>query len=120
MTSLDARPQPGVVFKHFTARDGASRWDALQVGARATSTVAVRLPDPMVDGGSESQGECGEAHRTHGEELYQPKDGELIVRPSPPRCTRGGDATTLNGSISPTPLDYLLKSPCGTVRPPLS
>ena len=83
-----------------------------------------RLPLPfkavLLDGGSEFQGDCGEAHRTHGEELYQPKDGELIVRPSPPRCARGSDATTPNGCISPTPLEYLLKSPCGTVRPPLS
>ena len=35
--ALDVRPLPGVVLKHFTARDVVSRCDVLQVGTRATS-----------------------------------------------------------------------------------
>ncbi|MBM3949738.1 MAG: transposase family protein, partial [SAR202 cluster bacterium] len=63
--TLDLRPVPGVVLKHFTARDVVSRWDVLEVHTRATSTLAAqflttlqaRLPFPLkaiqVDGGSE-------------------------------------------------------------------
>ena len=32
--TLDVRPLPGVVFKHFTARDMVCRWDVLEVHAR--------------------------------------------------------------------------------------
>ncbi|MGB3906068.1 MAG: helix-turn-helix domain-containing protein [Anaerolineae bacterium] len=65
--SLDLRPLPGVVFKHFTARDVVSRWDILEVHSRATATTAAtfldaiqtRAPFPIraiqVDGGSEFQ-----------------------------------------------------------------
>lgn len=65
--TLDLRPLPGVVFKHFTARDVVSRWDVLEVHSRATATTAAafldaiqaRTPFPVraiqVDGGSEFQ-----------------------------------------------------------------
>jgi transposase InsO family protein len=63
--TLDVRPLPGVVLKHFTARDVVSRWDVLEVHTRATATTAagfldrllLRMPFPVraiqVDGGSE-------------------------------------------------------------------
>lgn len=63
--TLDVRPLPGVLLKHFTARDVVSRWDVIEVHSRATATVAAgfldtlqaRLPFPIraaqVDGGSE-------------------------------------------------------------------
>tara|TARA_Y100000310_G_scaffold3880_1_gene4771 strand:- start:31 stop:1062 length:1032 start_codon:yes stop_codon:yes gene_type:complete len=65
--TLDVRPLPGVVLKHFTARDVVSRWDVLEVHTRATATTAAgfldaiqqRMPFPVraiqVDGGSEFQ-----------------------------------------------------------------
>jgi transposase InsO family protein len=65
--TLDVRPLPGVVLKHFTARDMFSRWDVVEVHTRATSqlaaafldTVIERMPFPIkaiqVDGGSEFQ-----------------------------------------------------------------
>ena len=65
--TLDVRPLPGVVLKHFTARDVVSRWDVVEVHTRATATAAkafldtlqARLPFPLkaiqVDGGSEFQ-----------------------------------------------------------------
>ena len=71
--TLDVRPLPGVVLKHFTARDVISRWDVLEVHTRATATTArafldtlqVRLPFPLkaiqVDGGSEFQAEFEQA-----------------------------------------------------------
>ena len=66
--TLDVRPAPGVILKHFMARDVVSRCDVLQVGTQATSAsaarfleaVVARMPFPVraiqVDGGSEFQG----------------------------------------------------------------
>lgn len=65
--TLDGRPLPGVILKHFTARDVISRWDVLEAHSRATSNTASgfidvllkRMPFPtraiQVDGGSEFQ-----------------------------------------------------------------
>ena len=65
--TLDVRPLPGIVLKHFTARDVVARWDVLEVHTRATATTAAgfldaiqkRMPFPVraiqVDGGSEFQ-----------------------------------------------------------------
>ena len=65
--TLDLRPLPGVILKHFTARDMVSRWDVLEVHTRATAKAAAsfldaieaRTPFPVraiqVDGGSEFQ-----------------------------------------------------------------
>ena len=41
--TLDLRPLPGVILKHFTARDVVSRWDALSVHTRATATMATQF-----------------------------------------------------------------------------
>jgi len=63
--TLDLRPLPGVVLKHFTARDVVSRWDVVEVYSVATARTATdflaglqeRSPFPLraiqVDGGSE-------------------------------------------------------------------
>ena len=65
--TLDVRPLPGVVLKHFTARDVVSRWDVLEVHTRATATTTTGFLDTLqarmpfrvraiqVDGGSEFQ-----------------------------------------------------------------
>ena len=65
--TLDVRPLPGGILKHFTARDVVSRWDVVEVRTRATantatdflSTLQARMPFPVraiqVDGGSEFQ-----------------------------------------------------------------
>ena len=37
MDTLDVRPRPGVVLKHFTARDMVSRWYVVEVHTRATA-----------------------------------------------------------------------------------
>ncbi len=66
--TMDVRPLPGVVLKHFTGRDMVSPWDVVQAYPRATSraaaefvdTVLARMPFPLraiqVDGGSEFRG----------------------------------------------------------------
>ena len=63
--TLDVRPYPNIVRKHFTARDVIARWDVLEAHARANSrsaahfldTVLARMPFPIravqVDGGGE-------------------------------------------------------------------
>jgi transposase InsO family protein len=65
--TLDVRPVPGVVLKHFTARDVVSRWDVIQVGTTATASKSRAFLDKLlermpfqvkaiqVDGGSEYQ-----------------------------------------------------------------
>ena len=63
--TLDLRPLPGIILKHFTAHDVISRWDVLSVYSRANANTAAhfldtlesRMPFPVraiqVDGGSE-------------------------------------------------------------------
>jgi putative transposase len=65
--TLDVRPLPGMVLKHFTARDVVSKWDVLEAHTKASShtaatfidTLLKRMPFPIkviqVDGGSEFQ-----------------------------------------------------------------
>ena len=53
--TLDVRPVPGVILKHFTARDIISRWDVVEAHTRATANTAVsflnalqsRMPFPV-------------------------------------------------------------------------
>jgi transposase InsO family protein len=63
--TLDVRPLPGSVLKHFTARDLVSRWDVLEAHSSATAQNAATFLDALkermpfvvkaiqVDGGSE-------------------------------------------------------------------
>lgn len=65
LDTLDIRPLPGVVYKHFTAHDVASKWNVVGIYQRATATTATdfldalaeRMPFPVkaiqVDGGAE-------------------------------------------------------------------
>lgn len=80
--TMDVRPLPGVVLKHFTARDVVSRWDVLEARTRATSntasdfvdTIIRRMPFPIkaiqVDGGSEFQDAFEEECRQRGIKLF--------------------------------------------------
>ena len=45
--TLDVRPLPGVILKHFTARDVVSRWDVLSVHTRATAAMATKFLDTL-------------------------------------------------------------------------
>jgi len=93
--TLDLRPLPGVVLKHFTARDVVSRRDVLEVHTRATAQAAARfldaiqarMPFPVraiqVDGGSEFQAQF--------EQECQRRQIRLFVLP--PRSPK------LNGSV---------------------
>jgi transposase InsO family protein len=80
--TLDLRPLPGVILKHFTARDMVSRWDVVQVRGRATAgtaaafldSIAHRMPCAVkaiqVDGGSEFKAEFEQACRHRGIRLF--------------------------------------------------
>jgi len=80
--TLDVQPLPGMTVKHFGGRDMISRWDVVEVHARATSTAAglfldslqARMPFGVkalqVDGGSEYAGEFEEACRQRGIHLF--------------------------------------------------
>lgn len=62
---MEVSPLPGVIIKHFTARDVVPRWDVIEASRRATAlaaarfinTVIKRMPFTVkaiqVDGGSE-------------------------------------------------------------------
>lgn len=95
LDTMDVRPLPGVVLKHFTARDTVSRWDVIEVHTQARATTAARFLDTMVsrmpfpiraiqvDGGSEFQAEF--------ETTCLKRDIRLFVLP--PRSPK------LNGSV---------------------
>ena len=80
--TLDVRPLPGIILKHFTARDVISRWDVLEAHTRATSNTASgfinvllkRMPFPIkaiqVDGGSEFQDAFERECQKRGIELF--------------------------------------------------
>ena len=79
---LDVRPLPGVILKHFTARDVVSRWDVVEVRTRATANTTTdfltalqaRMPFPVraiqVDGGSEFQADFEQACQERGIRLF--------------------------------------------------
>ena len=97
--TLDVRPIPGMVLKHFTAREMVSRWDVVEVRTRATantatgflSTLPARMPFPVraiqVDGGSEFQAGF--------EQACHERDIRLFVLP--PRSPK------LNGCVERAP-----------------
>jgi putative transposase len=93
--TLDLRPLPGVILKHFTARDVVSRWDVLEVHTKATAKAAAsfldaleaRTPFPVraiqVDGGSEFQADFERSCQERGIRLF-------VLPPRSPK---------LNGSV---------------------
>jgi len=93
--TLDVRPVPGVVLKHYTGRDMVSRWDVVELRRAATARTAQqfldrlleRMPFPVrgiqVDGGSEFMAEFEEACQHKGLRLF-------VLPPRSPK---------LNGSV---------------------
>jgi len=45
--TLDVRPLPGIILKHFTAHDVISRWDAVSVHSRANASTAAHFLDTL-------------------------------------------------------------------------
>lgn len=99
--TVDLRPLPGVVLKHFTARDIVSRWDVLGVFTRATANTAAqfldaiqaRAPFPVkgiqVDGGSEFKADFEALCQERGIPLF-------VLPPRSPKlngCVERGNRT---------------------------
>lgn len=82
LDTLDVRPLPNVVIKHYTARDVVSRWDVVAAHTRATANTATsfldillaRMPFPVralqVDGGSEFEAAFERACQERGIKLF--------------------------------------------------
>lgn len=99
--TVDLRPLPGVVLKHFTGRDIVSRWDVLGIYSRATANTASQYLDELlartpfaikaiqVDGGSEFKAEFEAACQERGIQLF-------VLPPSSPKlngCVERGNRT---------------------------
>ena len=99
--TVDLRPLPGVMLKHFTARDIVSRWDVLGVFSRATANTAAqfldclqaRAPFPIrgiqVDGGSEFKADFEALCQARGLSLF-------VLPPRSPKlngCVERGNRT---------------------------
>ncbi len=82
LDTLDIRPMPGLVLKHFTAHDVLSRWDVIGVHGRATASTAAHFLDTIksrmpfsvraiqVDGGSEFEAVFEEECQRRGIKLF--------------------------------------------------
>jgi len=82
LDTLDVRPLPGMILKHFTARDVVSRYDVLEVHTQAKSSTAAHFLDTLkqrlpfaikaiqVDGGSEFESRFEEECQARGIRLF--------------------------------------------------
>jgi len=99
--TVDLRPLPGVILKHFTARDIVTRWDVLGVYTRASANCAAqfldaiqaRTPYPVkaiqVDGGSEFKADFEALCQERGLALF-------VLPPRSPKlngCVERGNRT---------------------------
>jgi transposase InsO family protein len=94
LDTLDLRPLPGEVFKHFTAHDVVSKWNVTGVYRNATATTAThfldhiqeRMPFPVraiqVDGGPEFEAIFEKACQTRGIKLF-------VLPPHSPKLNGG-------------------------------
>ncbi len=82
LDTMDVRPLPGVILKHFTAYDVVSKWNVLDVRSRATAATSAHFLDDMesrmpfkiqaiqIDGGSEFQSVFEEECQIRGIKLF--------------------------------------------------
>ncbi len=94
LDTLDVRPLPGVLLKHFTAHDVVSRWNVVGAYTRATATTATdflnriqdRMPFPVkaiqVDGGAEFEAIFEEECQRRGIKMF-------VLPPRSPKLNGG-------------------------------
>lgn len=94
LDTLDIRPLPGLILKHYTAHDVISKWDVLDVCTRASATTASGFLDTVVrrmpfqvkaiqvDGGSEFQAMFEEMCQQRGIKLF-------VLPPRSPKLNGG-------------------------------
>ncbi len=94
LDTLDLRPLPGVILKHFTAHDVVSKWNVLSVHRQASATTAAHFLDTLkdrmpfsvraiqVDGGSEFEPIFEDECRQRGIRLF-------VLPPHSPKLNGG-------------------------------
>jgi len=94
LDTLDIRPLPGVVLKHFTAHDVISKWNVVDAYPRATATTAAHFLDVLeerlpfrlkaiqVDGGAEFEALFEEECQKRGIQLF-------VLPPRSPKLNGG-------------------------------
>ncbi len=94
LDTLDIRPLPGIIYKHFTAHDVTSKWNVVSVYRQATATTATqfldaleeRMPFPVkaiqVDGGAEFEAFFEEECQRRGIKLF-------VLPPRSPKLNGG-------------------------------
>ena len=94
LDTLDVRPLPGVILKHFSSYDVVSRWNVLGIYTQATATTAKHFLDDIerltpnkikaiqIDGGSEFQSIFEEDCQRRGIKLY-------VLPPRSPKLNGG-------------------------------
>lgn len=94
LDTLDVRPLPGVILKHFSSYDVVSKWNVLGIYSRATATTAKHFLDAMegrtpnkiraiqIDGGSEFQSVFEEECQRRGIKLF-------VLPPRSPKLNGG-------------------------------
>jgi len=135
LDTMDVRPLPGTILKHFSAYDVVSRWNVLGIFSRATSETAKRFLDDMekrtpnkikaiqIDGGSEFQSVFEDECQKRGILLY-------VLPPRSPKLNGGVeranrthteefyeivDSTFELADIRPKLLEW--EAICNTIRP---
>lgn len=133
--TLDLRPLPGVILKHFTARDLSSRWDVVGVYSRATAVTATsflgqvreRMPFKVsaiqVDGGSEFCAQFEDACKEMGIHLFvlPPRSPKLNGHVERAQRTHTEEFYQIyDGDLDMAPLNHALRNwekVYNTVRP---
>jgi len=94
LDTLDLRPLPGVILKHFTAHDVISKWNVISVHRQANASAAAqfldtlreRMPFPVkaiqVDGGSEFESVFEKECQSRGIRLF-------VLPPRSPKLNGG-------------------------------
>ena len=94
LDTLDIRPLPRVVLKHFTAHDGVSKWNVISVHRQASAATATHFLDILgarmpflvralqVDGGSEFESIFEEECHRRGIKLF-------VLPPRSPKLNGG-------------------------------
>ena len=135
LDTLDIRPLPGVILKHFSAYDVVSRWNVLGIFSQATAATAARFLDDMekrtpnkinsiqIDGGSEFQSVFEEECRKRNIRLFvlpprSPKLNGAVERANRTHTEEFYEVTDSTfdlADIRPKLLEWELT--CNTIRP---